>query len=93
MSYLELAKQARRDKPEPKEPASPASPVADMRTARAKTSRTEDERRLLATGWSPKDSCGPLNLTIWADPSTGFYCSQEIALHRLHQRNGTRAGS
>lgn len=24
-----------------------------------------------------------LGLSIWADPSTGFYCSQEAAMHRL----------
>lgn len=45
----------------------------------------EDERRLLVAGWSPKERCGPLELTIWANPETGFYCSQEIALHRLDQ--------
>ncbi len=45
--------------------------------------RSRDERRLLAAGWSPKDRCGPLKLTIWASPETGFYCSQEVALHRL----------
>ncbi len=87
MSYLELAKQARRDVPEPKEPAreAPAGrrslPVTDIQTARAL--RGEDERRLLAAGWSPKERCGPLELTIWANPETGFYCSREVALHRL----------
>ncbi len=49
----------------------------------ARAARGEDERRLLAAGWSPKDRCGPLELTIWAAPETGFYCSQEVALHRL----------
>lgn len=92
MSYLELAKQARRNEPEPKEPAPSASPITNIRTARAKTPRTEDERCLLAAGWSPKERCGPLNLTIWVDPETGFYCSQEIALHRLGRDVSAGAG-
>lgn len=57
-----------------------------------RTLRGGGERRLLAAGWSPKDRCGPLELTIWADPDTGFYCSQEIALHRLDQAAGTGGG-
>lgn len=55
--------------------------VVDIRTARAP--RDGDERRLLAAGWRPKHGCGPLGITIWASPETGFYCSQEVALHRL----------
>lgn len=93
MSYLELAKQARRGEPETKEPvpgspppAEPTPPtVTNIRTASAL--RDEDERRLLlAAGWSPKERCGPLELTIWANPETGFYCSQEMALHSTGQR-------
>jgi hypothetical protein len=60
--------------------------VVNIDTARVP--RTEDERRLLAAGWLPKERCGPLELTIWANPATGFYCSQEVALHRLMQRSG-----
>ncbi len=59
------------------------SGVADLEAIRVL--RGKDERRLLAAGWSPKEQCGPLALTIWANPETGFYCSQEIALHRLDQ--------
>lgn len=78
MSYLELAKRARRSGPEPKGPE--PSPVADLRTA--STTSGEDERRLIAAGWEPKERCG---LVIWAHPKTGFYCSQEVALLRLTQ--------
>ena len=39
-----------------------------------------EERRLLAAGWSPKERGG---LVIWANPETGFYCSRDVALHRL----------
>jgi hypothetical protein len=47
--------------------------------------RTEDERRLLAAGWEPKERMG---LVIWANPETGFYCSREVALHRLDESSG-----
>ena len=42
--------------------------------------RADEERRLLAAGWSPKERGG---LVIWADPQTGFYSCREVALHRL----------
>ena len=55
--------------------------VADTRTARPGFSpRDEEERRLLAAGWKPKERMG---LVMWADPETGFYCSRKVALHRL----------
>ena len=40
----------------------------------------DEERRLLAAGWSPKE---PGGLVIWANPDTGFYRSHHIARHRL----------
>lgn len=85
MSYLKLARQARRDEPEPKESTNAPVPVTDISTARAVPDGPDgpDERRLIAAGWTPKDRCGPLGLTIWANPETGFYCGQEVALHRL----------
>lgn len=58
------------------------APVTDINAARA-IQRDPDERCLLAAGWTPKDRCGPLGLTIWAHPETGFYYSREAALHRL----------
>ena len=90
MSYLKLAKQVRRDQPEPKKPTNVPTKVTDINTARP-VQRDPDEHRLLASGWSPKDRCGPLNLTIWADPETGFYCSQEIALYRVDRGAGGEA--
>ncbi len=55
--------------------------VADTRTARPIFSpRDQEERRLLAAGWKPKERMG---LVMWADPETGFYSSREVALHRL----------
>ena len=54
--------------------------------------RGEDDRSLLRVGWFPKERCGSLDLTIWADPEMGFYCSQEVALHRLGRDTGTGDG-
>ncbi len=55
--------------------------VVDTKTTRPIFSpRDEEERRLLAAGWKPKERMG---LVMWANPETGFYSSQESALHRL----------
>ena len=89
--YLELMQRAEASAKEATkakkalEVGQPPAPVVDVNTARAP--RDEDDRRLLAAGWSPKERCGPLRLTIWANPETGFYCSQEVALHRLNERS------
>jgi hypothetical protein len=40
----------------------------------------EEERGLMDAGWEPKERGG---LVIWANPETGFYCSQEVALYCL----------
>ena len=92
--YLELmkraeatAKEAKEAKKVPGEEQHPA-PVTDMRTART-IPNSPDGCRLLAAGWEPKERCGPLGLVIWANPQTGFYCSQEVTLHRLEQRAAT----
>ncbi len=70
VDYLELARRAQKPKPNP-------DPVMDMR-------RTDPHaQRLLAAGWKPKERG---RLLIWANPETGFYCSQEVALHRLEAR-------
>ena len=59
--------------------------VTDARTAGVDSISGEDERRLIEVGWEPKERCG---LIIWANPETGFYFSQEVALHRLEVRGG-----
>ena len=64
------------------EDAAPAN-VTDINAARTTQRDTTDERRLIAAGWTPKDRCGPLSLTIWQHPDTGFYSSREVALRRL----------
>jgi hypothetical protein len=68
-------------------PTKAPAPAVDIKSARTR-SWGEDESRLIATGWSPKERCGPLGLTIWANPETGFYCSREVALHRMDDRSG-----
>lgn len=82
-----MAKQARRDEPKPKEPTR-CTPATNINTARGfAVERDPDDRRLIAAGWSPKDRCGPKDLSIWANPETGFYFSREVALHCLGQRS------
>jgi hypothetical protein len=59
-------------------------PLVDMQTAeKLSGSWGEEERGLIAAGWKPKERGG---LVIWANPETGFYYSQEVALHLLKQR-------
>ena len=61
------------------------APVLVVEINTARTPRVEDEQRLIVAGWAPKERMG---LVIWANPETGFYFSQEVALHRLDERSG-----
>ena len=62
-------------------PADVPPPLVDTQTAeKVRGSWEEEERRLIAAGWEPKERGG---LVIWANPETGFYCSQEVALYVL----------
>jgi len=54
--------------------------------ASKQTSSGPEARKLLATGWEPKERCGK---TIWKCPDTGFYYSQEMATHFLCGGLGT----
>ena len=89
--YLELMKRAEASAKEATqakevlEPERPPVSIMDIATARASLANSPDERRLLAAGWEPKERMG---LVIWANPETGFYCSREVALHRLDESNG-----
>ena len=66
-------------------------PVADILTAdKVRGSWGEEERNLIGAGWEPKERGG---LVIWANPDTGFYCSQEVALHRLDAGQGVSFGT
>jgi len=72
-------------------PADVPPPLVDTQTAeKVRGSWGEEERRLIAAGWKPKERGGFL---IWASPETGFYCSQEIALHRLEDREAGKVGT
>ncbi len=65
-------------------PTNVPPPVVDMQTAeKLRGPWGEEERNLIAAGWKPKERGG---LVIWANPETGFYCSQKVALHRLEAR-------
>ena len=62
-------------------------PAVDTQTAEeVRDPWGEHERRLMAAGWKPKERG---DLVIWANPDTGFYCSQEVALYRLETREAT----
>jgi hypothetical protein len=64
-----------------KSPAVVPPPVVNMQIAeKVGGSWREEERRLIAAGWKPKERGG---LIIWAHPESGFYFSQEMALHYL----------
>jgi hypothetical protein len=57
------------------------APVAAVWTVeRVRGSWGEEERRLIAAGWKPKERCGKI---IWERPDDGFYVSQEAAIHFL----------
>ncbi len=59
-------------------------PVVDMQTAeKLSGSWGVEERGLIAAGWKPKERG---RLVIWANPESGFYYSQEVALHLLQRR-------
>jgi hypothetical protein len=62
----------------PQEEDCPSPSVVEISTAHILWG--EDERRLIGVGWEPKERSGQV---IWANPATGFYCSQEVALLRL----------
>jgi hypothetical protein len=67
-----------------KSPAEVPPPVVDMQTAEeVRGPWGEEERKLIAAGWKPKERG---RLVIWANPKTGFYYSQEVALHLLKRR-------
>jgi hypothetical protein len=69
-------------------PADVPPPLVDTQTAeKVRGSWGEEERRLIAAGWEPKERGG---LVIWANPETGFYCSQEVALYRLEAREAAK---
>lgn len=62
-------------------PADVPPPVVNMQIAeKVGDSWGEEERRLIAAGWKPKERGG---LIIWTHPESGFYFSQEMALHHL----------
>src|SRR5215212_9282962 len=58
------------------------TPVVDEKVRRP---WGEDERRLIAAGWEPKERCGK---TIWKRPENGFYYSQEMAVRLLDRGVG-----
>jgi hypothetical protein len=77
--YLDIAKGIPRTVPEP--PTRSANPTELTRPD------NESARRLLKAGWKPKVSFG--GKVIWERPDTGFWVSEQMALHLLENK-GTK---
>jgi hypothetical protein len=57
------------------------SPVLDAQTTeKVYAPWGEEERRLIAAGWEPKERCGKV---IWKLPENEFYYSRKVALYFL----------
>jgi hypothetical protein len=70
--------------------------VATITAEKVGGSWGEEERRLVAAGWAPKERCGKI---IWECSDNGFYYSQEVAMRLLEavslvlaQKRGKRKG-
>jgi hypothetical protein len=88
VSYLELLRRskARRRKSSHRDEAKQELPESRCEEAAAPAVfpvSSADHRRLEATGFKPKVSFG--GKVIWERPDTGFWLSQEMALHFLER--------
>jgi hypothetical protein len=85
MSYLQLARRSRARREEfGSRPASEA--VTDMKAIQQNRPINLDPegRKLEAAGFEPKERGGKI---IWQRPDTGFWVSQEMALHLLESKS------
>lgn len=91
MSYLKLLRQskARRNGPRQEDESPAMTRVSDAETSvdteDLTKPDTESARRLHGAGWESKVSFG--ERVIWERPDTGFYVSEEMALHLLEANN------
>ena len=81
-SYLKLARQARARRNE-SELRLASEAVGDVQIVRPIHLDSEG-RRLEAAGFEPKERSGKI---IWQRPDTGFWVSQEMALHLLESKS------
>ena len=86
--YLDLARRIRATQERSEEsrpwPASEGATKAQPRKQAEVIHLTSDGRKLKAAGFKPKARGGKI---IWQRPDTGFWVSQEIALHLLERRS------
>jgi hypothetical protein len=87
--YLDLARRIRAAQERSEEEstswlASDAATNARPRQQAEAVHLSSDGRRLEAAGFNPKARGGKI---IWQRPDTGFYVSQEVALHLLDTKN------
>jgi len=90
MSYLALLRQskARRRESRPREEEKrylPESQRDEAGSLDVLPVSSADHQRLKEAGYKPKLSFG--KRVIWERPDTGFYVSQEVALHLLDTKN------
>ena len=71
--YLDIAKGIPRTAPE--------LPIRSADSLDPTEPDTENARQLLEAGWKPKVSFG--GKVIWERPDTGFWVSEDMALHLL----------
>jgi hypothetical protein len=83
--YLELARRVRARQEESR-PQTASEAATDIHIARQSRSIQLDPegRRLNTAGFEPKERGGKI---IWQRPDTGFWVSQEMALHLLDARS------
>jgi hypothetical protein len=83
--YLELARRVRARQEESR-PQTASEAATDIHIARQSRSIQLDPegRRLNTAGFEPKERGGKI---IWQRPDTGFWVSQEMALHLLEARS------
>jgi hypothetical protein len=86
LDLIEAADGVRRSPVQPPQAADPntASQLADNSESPAPLTADTEARRLVAAGRKPKIRLGK---TIWQRPDTGFWVSQEIALHLLESKS------
>jgi hypothetical protein len=85
--YLELLRAARKESMRPEHQSGARAPKADLQSPVSAIAPATDAEacRLAAAGYWPKVSFG--GKTIWQRPDTGFWVSQEMALHLLKNNN------
>jgi hypothetical protein len=83
--YLDLARRSRlRWEDLRSQPGNEPGTVAQTGREDRPIQLTSDGRKLEAAGYKPKERC---DMIMWQRPDTGFWVSQEMALHLLESKS------